>query len=253
MNPANTAQSGTRTAAAAPTARFVATHSVLSLNARHPLVAKSLVDAQEMHRTVMSGFRGWVEDGDPDARSQMGILSTWSVDLKAAALVLVVQSRIPGDWARIPRAAFTAPPHIITVDRTFKAGEVVGFRTVVNPTHSRPPANPTGAGEKTRGTRTAHTTPEHVKRWFVRRLQGDGDPATAEDGVVRIGATADPDTLGIRMLPTLSSAHRRKPVRIGRAEIRGALTVTDPETLTAALSNGLGHARAYSCGLILTR
>ncbi|WP_331721198.1 type I-E CRISPR-associated protein Cas6/Cse3/CasE [Streptomyces sp. NBC_00454] len=250
MNPgtAGNAGTGTRTATAA---RFVATHSVLSLNARHPLVAKSLADAQEMHRTVMSGFRGWVEDGDPDARSQMGVLSTWSVDLKAAALVLVVQSRIPGDWARIPRAAFTAPPHIITVDRTFKAGEAVGFRTVVNPTHSRPPGKP--AEEKARGTRTAHTTPEHVKRWFARRLQADGDPATAEDGVVRIGATADPDGLGIRMLPTLSSAHRRKPVRIGRAEIRGSLTVTDPETLVGVLSNGLGHARAYSCGLILTR
>ncbi|MFJ4781293.1 type I-E CRISPR-associated protein Cas6/Cse3/CasE [Streptomyces sp. NPDC088762] len=235
------------------TARFVATHSVLSLNARHPLVAKSLVDAQEMHRTVMSGFRGWVEDGDPDARSQMGVLSTWSVDLKAAALVLVVQSRIPGDWARIPREAFTAAPHIITVDRTFKQGEVVGFRTVVNPTRSRPPGPGRPDAEKTRGTRTAHTTPEHVKRWFVRRLQGDGESARAEDGVARIGATADPAGIGIRMLPTVSSAHRRKPVRIGRAEIRGSLTVTDPETLVAALSNGVGHARAYSCGLILTR
>ncbi|MFD8955267.1 type I-E CRISPR-associated protein Cas6/Cse3/CasE [Streptomyces xanthophaeus] len=235
----------------ASTARFVATHSVLSLNARHPLVAKSLVDAQEMHRTVMSGFRGWVEDGDPDARSQMGVLSTWSVDLKAAALVLVVQSRIPGDWARIPRAAFTAAPHVITVDRTIKAGEVVGFRTVVNPTRSRPSGKP--AEDKPRGTRTAHTTPDHVKRWFARRLQADSEPATAEDGVVRIGATADPERLGIRMLPTVSSGHRGKPVRIGRAEIRGSLTVTDPETLVGALSNGLGHARAYSCGLILTR
>ncbi|UQW99418.1 type I-E CRISPR-associated protein Cas6/Cse3/CasE [Streptomyces sp. RerS4] len=246
MNPVHSANS-TR----ASTARFVATHSVLSLNARHPLVAKSLVDAQEMHRTVMSGFRGWVEDGDAEARSQMGILSTWSVDLKAAALVLVVQSRIPGDWARIPRAAFATAPHIITVDRTFKVGEVVGFRTVVNPTHSRPSGK--SASEKARGTRAAHTTPEHVKRWFARRLQPDGEPATAEDGVVRIGAAADPDSLGIRMLPTVSSAHRNKSVRIGRAEIRGSLTVTDPETLVAALSNGLGHARAYSCGLLLTR
>ncbi|MFD8978474.1 type I-E CRISPR-associated protein Cas6/Cse3/CasE [Streptomyces sp. NPDC059564] len=235
----------------ASTARFVATHSVLTLNARHPLVAKSLVDAQEMHSTVMSGFRGWVEDGDPEARSQMGVLSTWSVDLKAAALVLVVQSRIPGDWSRIPRAAFTGRPQIITVDRTFKAGEVVGFRTVVNPTHSRPSGKP--ASEKVRGTRTAHTRPDHVKNWFLRRLQADGEPATAEDGVTRIGATTDPDTLGIRMLPTVSSAHRSKPVRIGRAEIRGSLTVTDPDTLVTALSNGLGHARAYSCGLILTR
>ncbi|MCY0947657.1 type I-E CRISPR-associated protein Cas6/Cse3/CasE [Streptomyces antarcticus] len=235
----------------ASTARFVATHSVLSLNARHPIVAKSLVDAQEMHRTVMSGFRGWVEDGDPEARSQMGVLSTWSVDLKAAALVLVVQSRIPGDWARIPRSALTAAPHIITVDRTFKTGEVVGFRTVVNPTRSRLPGNATG--ERVRGTRTAHTTPEHVKRWFARRLQAAGEPAIDADGVVRVGATADTEHLGIRMLPTVTSGHRSKPVRIGRAEIRGSLTVTDPETLVGVLSNGIGHARAYSCGLVLTR
>ncbi|SHN07640.1 type I-E CRISPR-associated protein Cas6/Cse3/CasE [Streptomyces yunnanensis] len=235
----------------ASTARFVATHSVLSLNARHPLIAKSLIDAQEMHRTVMSGFHGWTEDGAPHARAHMGVLSTWSVDLKAAALVLVVQSRIPGDWARIPRAAFTTAPHIITVDRTFKAGEPVAFRAVVNPIRSKPSGKP--GSDRVRGTRTAHTTPEHVKRWFTRRLQPAGEPATAEDGVTRIGATADPATLGIRMLPTVSSAHRNKPVRIGRAEIRGTLTVTDPETLVGVLSNGLGHARAYSCGLVLTR
>ncbi|MGW0857954.1 type I-E CRISPR-associated protein Cas6/Cse3/CasE [Streptomyces sp. NPDC002690] len=237
--------------ARASTARFVATHSVLSLNARHPLVAKSLVDAQEMHRTVMSGFRGWVKDGDLQPRAQMGILSTWSVDLKAAALILVVQSRIPGDWARIPREALTAAPHLITVDRTFRTGEVVGFRTVVNPTRSRPSGKP--VSDRARGARTAHTTPEHVKGWFSRRLQADGEPANAEDGVTRIGATAAPSALAIRMLPTVSSAHRDKPLRIGRAEIRGSLTVTDPETLVGALSNGLGHARAYSCGLILTR
>ncbi|MEV0530066.1 type I-E CRISPR-associated protein Cas6/Cse3/CasE [Streptomyces sp. NPDC050439] len=235
----------------ASTARFVATHSVLSLDARHPLVAKSLIDAQEMHRTVMSGFRGWIEDGASHPRADMGVLSTWSVDLKAAALVLVVQSRVPGDWSRIPRAAFTTAPHSITVDRTFTAGESAAFRTVVNPTRSKPSGKP--VSDKARGTRTAHTTPEHVKRWFTRRLQPAGEPKMAEDGVVRIGATADPETLGIRMLPTVSSAHRNKPVRIGRAEIRGTLTVTDPETLVDVLANGLGHARAYSCGLILTR
>ncbi|MFF0744959.1 type I-E CRISPR-associated protein Cas6/Cse3/CasE [Streptomyces sp. NPDC004111] len=239
----------------AASARFVATHSILSLDARHPLVAKSLVDAHDMHRTVMSGFRGWVEDGDPAARSHMGLLSTWSLDLKAAVLVLVVQSRIPGDWNRIPRAAHTAPPHVITVDRTFKAGESVGFRTVVNPTRSKPRRGPSDEPGRAQGrsVRTAHSTPEHVKRWFTRRLQPDGEPASVEDGVARIGATADPDTLAIRMLPTVSSAHRNKPVRIGRAEIRGTLTVTDPDTLVNVLSNGLGHARPYSCGLILTR
>ncbi|MFJ3926358.1 type I-E CRISPR-associated protein Cas6/Cse3/CasE [Streptomyces sp. NPDC090022] len=237
----------------APTtvARFVTTHSVLTLDARHPYVAKSLVDAQDMHRTVMSGFRGWVEDGDPAARSQMGVLSTWSVDLKAAALVLVVQSRVPGDWSRIPRAALTGPPHTITVDRTFRTGDAVGFRTVVNPTRSKPSGRP--VEEKVRGTRVPHSNPEHVKNWFVRRLQAAGEPATAADGVVRIGATTDPATLAVRMLPTVSSPAPHKGLKIARAEIRGSLTVTDPEALVETLSNGLGHARAYSCGLVLTR
>ncbi|MDA5285534.1 type I-E CRISPR-associated protein Cas6/Cse3/CasE [Streptomyces sp. Isolate_45] len=235
----------------ATAARFVTTHSVLTLDARHPFAAKSLVDAQEMHRTVMSGFRGWVEDGDPAARSHMGVLSTWSVDLKAAALVLVVQSRVPGDWSRIPRAALTGKPHVLTVDRTYKVGETVGFRTVVNPTRSRPAGKPTS--EKVRGTRIAHTNPEHVKGWFLRRLQGETEPATAVDGVLRIGATTEPDALGIRMLPTISSADRHKGLRISRAEIRGNLVVTDPEALVTTLTNGLGHARAYSCGLVLTR
>lgn len=235
----------------ATAARFVATHSVLTLDARHPYVAKSLVDAQEMHRTVMSGFRGWVEDGDPGARSQMGVLSTWSVDLKAAALVLVVQSRVPGDWSRIPRSALTDKPHTITVDRTLRAGDVLGFRTVVNPTHSKPSGKPVSEG--VRGKRVAHNNPDHVKNWFLRRLQAEGQPAEGKGTVVRIGATADPATLAVRMLPTVSSAAAHKGLRIVRAEIRGSLTVTNPQSLVSALSNGLGHARAYSCGLILTR
>ncbi|WP_412076007.1 type I-E CRISPR-associated protein Cas6/Cse3/CasE [Streptomyces xanthophaeus] len=51
----------------------------------------------------------------------------------------------------------------------------------------------------------------------------------------------------------MSSPVPHKGLRIARAEIRGSLTVTDPEALVTALSNGLGHARAYSCGLVLTR
>ncbi|MFK0050011.1 type I-E CRISPR-associated protein Cas6/Cse3/CasE [Streptomyces sp. NPDC090741] len=238
----------TRTTAAA---RFVATHSVLTLDARHPFAAKSLVDAQEMHRTVMSGFRGWVADGEADARAQMGVLSTWSVDLKAAALVIVVQSRVPGDWSRIPQAAMTSRPRIITVDRTFRVGDVMEFRTVVNPVRSVPTEAP--ASEKVRGKRVAHTRPEHVKEWFVRRLQPEGEPRSGPKGTVRIGATADEGALAVRMLPTVSSAGSHKGLRIVRAELRGKLTVTDPQALADTLAEGIGHGRAYSCGLLLTR
>lgn len=239
--------------AAVTSARFVATHSILTLNAAHPYVAKSLADAHEMHRTVMSGFRGWVPDGERDARSQAGVLSTWTVDLKNARLVLVVQSRVPADWSHIPSAALADKPHTLTVDRTLRTGDTVGFRTVINPVYTRPRRDPETGRTLERGRRIAHTRPEHVKGWFTRRLQAPGDPRNAPDGLPRIGATADPTTLGIRMLPTVTSATARKGLRVVRAEIRGSLTVTDPSALVEVLTQGLGHARAYSCGLLLTQ
>ncbi|MET9294149.1 type I-E CRISPR-associated protein Cas6/Cse3/CasE [Streptomyces sp. NPDC003077] len=233
-------RSGTATTAA----RFVATHSVLTLDARHPYVAKSLIDAQEMHRTVMSGFQGWVAEGAPEARAQMGVLSTWTVDLKAAALVLVVQSKVAADWAHIPRAALRDAPHLITVDRTFRTGEAVEFRAVVNPTYSRPRIGPDG--EPVRGKRVAHTTRAGMQKWCAHHFGHGETPG-------RAGVIAGPDALSVHPLPTVSSAHPGKAVRIARAEVRGLVTVTDPATFVRTLSDGVGRGRAYSCGLVLTR
>ncbi|MEV6122289.1 type I-E CRISPR-associated protein Cas6/Cse3/CasE [Streptomyces sp. NPDC052077] len=232
-------------------ARFVTSHSLLSLDVRHPFAAKSLIDAQDMHRTVMCGFPGWVDDGSPDPRARMGILSTWTVDLARQRLTLVVQASLPADWTALPRAALAEPPETLTVDRTFRAGDRVAFRTVVNPvrTVAPPPGSPPG----TRGARVPHTRPEHVKRWFERRLQPPGEPPVAPDGVTRVGADADTGRLAVRMLPRVSSSAPHKGLRIARAEVKGTLTVTDPETFASALTQGIGHARAYSCGLILVR
>lgn len=231
--------------------RFVTSQSLLSLDARHPFTGKSLIDAQDMHRTVMSGFLGWLDDGSPGPRSRMGVLSTWTIDLEKARLNLVVQASVPADWSRIPRAALARTPETLTVDRTFRIGDRVDFRAVVNPVRSVPP--PAGSSPNTRGTRVPHTRPEYVKKWFVRRLQALGEPAVAPDGVTRIGADTDAERLAVRMLPRVSSPMTRKNLRIARAEIHGTLTVTDPETFVAALGQGVGHARAYSCGLILVR
>ena len=232
-------------------ARFVATQSLLTLDARHPFAGKCLIDAQDMHRTVMSGFPGWLDDGSPNPRAQMSVLSTWTVDLRQARLNLVVQSSLPADWSSIPRAALAEKPEPLTLDRTFRPGDQVAFRTVVNPVRSIPP--PPGSPPKTRGTRVPHTRPEHVKGWFARRLQPSGESAVAPDGVTRIGADTDIDRLSVRMLPRVSSPSPHKGLRIARAEIKGTLTVTVPKTFVAALTQGIGHARAYSCGLILVR
>ncbi|MFJ8434762.1 type I-E CRISPR-associated protein Cas6/Cse3/CasE [Kitasatospora sp. NPDC094019] len=235
-------------------ARFVTTQTLITLDARHPFTAKSLIDAQDMHRTVMSGFQGWVEDGTRDARARMKVLSSWTVDLGSARLSLVVQSGVSGDWSGLPRAALVEPPHSLVVDRTFRVGDRLDFRTVVNPVSSRPPAGPApDGGGRGRGVRVAHSRPEQVKSWFARRLQPAGEPAVAPDGVARLGADSDLERLGLRILPKVSSRGPHKGLLINRAEIRGTLTVTDPQALTSALTHGVGHARAYSCGLILVR
>lgn len=226
------------------TARFVAVHSVLTLDARHPYAAKSLIDAHEMHRTVMSGFKGWVDNGSRDARAQMGVLSTWALDLEEAALVLVVQSRVPADWGDVPKAALRDGPHLIPVDRTFKVGDTVSFRTIINPTYSKPQTGPDG--HLRRGKRVAHTKPDGVKKWLAHHFGNGQQPG-------RIGVATDPDRVAVRMLPAISSTAPHKGLKVARAELRGSLTVTNPVAFVSALTDGIGHARAYSCGLILTR
>ncbi|MFH8386744.1 type I-E CRISPR-associated protein Cas6/Cse3/CasE [Kitasatospora sp. NPDC018058] len=95
--------------------------------------------------------------------------------------------------------------------------------------------------------------PRYVKEWFAARLQPDSSDRVGPGGVRRIGADGDPDTMAIRMLPKLGLAAKHQGTKIGRAEIKGALTVTDPHAFVDALANGVGRARAYSAGLLLVR
>ena len=122
---------------ASQSARFVTSHSVLSLDARHPLVQKALLDPQIMHRLVMSGFYGWVQPTEKDPRALLGILSTWSLDLRENRLVLVVQSRVQADWSRIPGAALRGEIATLPVDMPIALGATFTFRTIVNPVRER--------------------------------------------------------------------------------------------------------------------
>ncbi|MFB7260652.1 type I-E CRISPR-associated protein Cas6/Cse3/CasE [Streptomyces nojiriensis] len=233
------------------TTRFVTTHNILQLDATHPYAAKALTDAQHMHRLIMSGFRGWVADGDTEPRAQMGILSTWSIDLRSNNLLIVVQARVPADWTTIPRAALTQQPQRINVDQTIKADETFTLRTVISPTHDQAIGKADTDGQRTY-RRRAHTNPDGVRQWLIPRLQQPGEPATGPNGLRRIGITTDLTTLGIRMLPPSVTDHH-KNLRITRAELKGTVTVTDPRAFTDALTHGLGRGRAYSCGLLLAR
>ncbi|MFI6587633.1 type I-E CRISPR-associated protein Cas6/Cse3/CasE [Embleya sp. NPDC050493] len=239
------------TTTVATEATFVAAHSIIELSARHPLAARALLDPQDMHRLVMSGFHGWVPDGEPDARAQLGVLHTYALDLKTETITLVVQSKLPPDWSRLPKAALLDKPHSITADITLRPGRRLRFRTTINPVRDRVPAGaPTTTPQERR--RLPDTTPAHAKRWFGERLQPAGTPPVGPTGVRRIGAHAPEPDYAVRMLPKLRSTGTRN-LHITRAEAHGHLTITDPTALAAALTTGIGKGRAYGCGLLLVK
>jgi CRISPR system Cascade subunit CasE len=206
-----------------------------------------------MHRTVMSGFYGWVEPGNPDPRAQMGILHMWTLDLRADRLVIVVQSRVQPDWSSIPSKALVEEVTVLPIDMSIRQGDTFSFRTVVNPARDRQGWKDTPQGRQLTLQRLADTTPKHAREWFAERLQPEGAEPVGRSGIRRIGATGDPSNMAVRILPKLAFGNDRRGGKIGRAEIRGALTVTDPEAFTHALANGIGRGRAYGAGLLLIR
>ncbi|SEE60818.1 CRISPR system Cascade subunit CasE [Streptomyces sp. TLI_105] len=235
------------------TSRLITCHSILQLDLNHPHAATALTDAHQMHRTVMAGFKNWVPDGERDARAQLGVLSTWSADLKTNTLLIVVQSRVRPDWSPLPRTALRQPADVRNIDLPITTGDRYTFRTVVNPVRAVRPTNTPGTTHP-RGPskRLPHVRPDHVRRWFEARLHPTDTTQHQNHETGHIGADADRATLAIRMLPPVESDHH-KGLKISRAEIRGTLTVTHPTNFTHTLTNGLGKARAYSCGLVLTR
>jgi CRISPR system Cascade subunit CasE len=52
---------------------------------------------------------------------------------------------------------------------------------------------------------------------------------------------------------TVRIARASQPIRFGRLDISGVLTVSDPPRFLAALAAGFGRSRAFGCGLMLIR
>ncbi|WP_411130107.1 type I-E CRISPR-associated protein Cas6/Cse3/CasE [Streptomyces sp. x-19] len=226
------------------TVPFTTQHALLDLDLDHPLIARSLLDPHEMHRTVMAAFRHWIPNGTRDARAQMGVLHTYSANLKTNTLTLIVQSRVPGNWKALPRDAYAAPPDVRTIHQQLTTGERHRFRTVINPARYAP-------GTPRTRPRAEHATPDKALQWFTSRLQAPGHPN--HDRWPRIGAHTHPEQLTVRTLAPVTSHTSHHGMTINRAEITGHLTITDPHTYHRTLTHGLGPSRAYSCGLLLTQ
>lgn len=120
-------------------------------------------------------------------------------------------------------------------------GQRYAFRFAGNPVHS---ARKSPESEKTQ--RFGHVTVAQQTEWFCRRAEVNGFKFVEDAaGELAIGV------VGRRREVFFGSEEKgRHRVVISVAEFAGQLEVTDVELFRNALTTGIGHARAYGCGLL---
>ena len=197
---------------------------------------KLLSSPQAMHAAVLASFPEpptggdgprvlWRVDETRHARAVLYIASPTEPDLTH----LVEQAGWPTTekWQTRPYTAFL---HSLAKEQRW------AFRLTANPVRDgRPP----GGGET---RRYGHVTMEQQRQWLLKRAE----------------------RCGFRVLETSAGepelvVHRRDTVTFGRngsrvtlrvATYDGRLEVTDADRLRFALIRGIGHAKAYGCGLL---
>ncbi|MEV0924882.1 type I-E CRISPR-associated protein Cas6/Cse3/CasE [Streptomyces spongiicola] len=231
-----------------------------------------LSSPQPLHAAVMSSFPG-ILPSDRPAPAAPRVL--WRLDQRSRAEVLlhIVSPDRPDlthlvEQAGWPAAADPANPGWQTrpytplLDR-LGAGDRWEFRLTANPVHNI--RRKEGEPRKT----TAHLTPTHQMGWLLdekrqQRLGFRVCEKPAERRLLPEGTThqkrphpGDRYELAVRDTRSLSFTKSRDPgssqgrqVTVVTATFEGRLEVTEPDALRRALTQGVGRARAYGCGLL---
>ncbi|MFH8491952.1 type I-E CRISPR-associated protein Cas6/Cse3/CasE [Streptomyces longisporoflavus] len=185
----------------------------------------------------------WRIDRDHRSQTQLYIVSPRQPDLTH----LVEQAGWPTlaepGWATFAYGGFLD---------ALTAGDTWSFRLAANPVHNirLPHDKP---DDRTR--RTAHRTPRHQLRWLLDREEKAGFQVICKDPAKQLTKLGDEHELIVR--DQLPLQFRRPPgkqvrqdVRITRVTFDGRLQITDPDVFRRTLTQGLGKAKAYGCGLM---
>ncbi|WP_326804608.1 type I-E CRISPR-associated protein Cas6/Cse3/CasE [Streptomyces sp. NBC_01788] len=244
------------------------------VNTARPGARRLLSSPQAMHATVMSSFPTLLPTDTPPPD---GPRVLWRLDhtTRAEVMLYVVSPDRPDlthlvEQAGWPAAAAADPaepgwqsrPYGPLLDR-LATGDRWAFRLTANPVHHarRKDDEPT--------KRTAHLTPVHQMGWLLKRQETCGFRVLEKPDAKRLlpGGTThtkqphhgDRYELTVRdqrarafdkSRSTGTQGGRRAPVSLVTVTFDGRLEVTDPQLLRRALTQGIGKAKAYGCGLL---
>ncbi len=131
---------------------------------------------------------------------------------------------------------YESRPYAPLLDR-LDEGQVYAFRLAANAVHSGRRARDSNDTQ-----RFAHTTAAQQLLWLTNRAEARGFS-------LRKSSTGEPDVavVGGRRL---SFRHGEQRVTINVNDFMGHLEIRDAEAVRHTLVEGIGHARAYGCGLL---
>lgn len=186
-----------------------------------------LSSPQTMHAAVLSSF----PSSDTDAGRVL-----WRVDASATSMWLYVTSPAKPDLTHLVeqigwplRLTWQTGDYIPLLDR-LEIGQRWSFRLTANPTHT------------SGGKRFAHVAVAQQQQWLLDRADGNG---------FRIGRTrGGDDDLIVSGRAVHRFARQGCTITVATATYDGTLFITNPETLRHALTDGIGRAKAYGCGLL---
>lgn len=199
-----------------------------------------LASPQRIHAAVLHGF--------PDLPPGGRVL--WRLDQPTRhELSLLVTSPTAPDFAHvIEQAGWPTKPEETWRTRDYRpfldrldAGQRWAFRLRANPVRRT-------RDDKGRAVTLPHVTVAQQERWLIDRAESLGAAFPAD-------AQGEP-LLTLTSRSTRSFQRRSAPpgqgreVTIASAQFDGLLEVTDPDRLRTALTEGIGRAKAYGCGLM---
>jgi len=218
-----------------------------------------------MHAAVVGSF-------PPDGSRVSGSRVLWRVDVEPSATYLYIVS--PGEPSLVgldEQVGFPdRPPQWMTrpyeslLDK-IAVGQHWSFRLTANPVRDVL-QDRSGARASVTGKRVGHVTVSQQESWLI----GQAAQANRNAGVAALAVASAEDSRAGRNgfavcsdesgHPTLivSNRHRydlrkaegSKPITLVTAQFDGVLEVTDSERLRHALTHGIGHGKAFGCGLL---
>lgn len=219
-----------------PAAIFTTVRSALTLSPPEQTVCD---DVHRLHLLVLSGFNNQTLDTAEPAPRPAPVLyaarrGTPQPDRSrrltaAPPEQILVQAPLHPNWKPLLGAGRILKADIFPVEHHVTAGDIIDIQVIANPTMR----------DTTTRKRISLSAPDEAAHWLHRYLTRNGletSPHHIDPGE-RICMTGTRTRTGDRI-----TAHYR--------EMTARSRVLNPELLVHALTQGVGQAKAYGCGLL---